>query len=167
MAIGDRIRNVRLNRNLKQSELADKACVSRVSIGFYERGERIPPADVAARIAKVLDIPVEYLLLGTLSKESLSDDDRFDRAFSTLELAGFKVEAKTDGYHITSNEFNTSSLVGEDELLRRVEDVLMSAEAHKENYIKKRLSVEFDENYKEEIEDWYDEDLAKEHHRSD
>ena len=57
-----RIREARLAAGLTQAQLAEKADVSRVSIGFYERGERIPPLDAGAKIAKVLNVSLDWLV---------------------------------------------------------------------------------------------------------
>lgn len=62
MPIGDKIKKYRKDKSLKQSELADLAKISRVTIGFYERGESQPTFDVAARIAQALEIPITQLL---------------------------------------------------------------------------------------------------------
>lgn len=42
MTIGEKIKELRINKGLKQSELAEKAGVSRVAIGNYERNARQP-----------------------------------------------------------------------------------------------------------------------------
>jgi len=59
---GDKIRQLRTGKGLKQSELAAQAGISRVALGNYERGDRQPPIDVAARIAKALGVTVNALL---------------------------------------------------------------------------------------------------------
>lgn len=147
MAIKDRIRSVRMNKGLKQSDLAIKAGVSRVSIGNYERGDRIPPADVAVRLAKALDVPVNYLLLGTL--EEISDDERLERAMAELEEAGFTVyQDENDHFRaiwrIDNEEAGISTTATEDQIMRIVDHVLADAQNHKEAYIKKRLIAEFE-----------------------
>ena len=62
MPIGDKIKKFRTSKGLKQSDLADLAGISRVTIGFYERGENQPTFDVAAKIAQALEIPINQLL---------------------------------------------------------------------------------------------------------
>lgn len=69
MTIGERIRALRKEKGLKQEALAKKAEVSRVSIGFYERDDRMPPADIATRIADALEVDVDYLLRGVAQKD--------------------------------------------------------------------------------------------------
>lgn len=60
--IGENIRQIRIEKGLKQSDLAAKAGVSRVAIGNYERGDRQPPFDIAAKIAAALEVSVDALL---------------------------------------------------------------------------------------------------------
>lgn len=62
MNIGDRIKKFRLEKNMKQSDLADKAEISRVAVGNYERNERQPTIDIVLRIAKALDVSITELL---------------------------------------------------------------------------------------------------------
>lgn len=62
MNIGDNIKKYRKEKGLKQSELAEKANVSRVAIGNYERGERTPNVDIIKKIAEALNIPTTTLL---------------------------------------------------------------------------------------------------------
>lgn len=67
MKIGDRIKTSRKRKGMRQSDLADKAGVSRVTIGFYERNETVPSADIAGRIAAALGVDANYLLYGDIS----------------------------------------------------------------------------------------------------
>lgn len=50
-AIGERIKEYRLKRGFTQSDLAKEANITRIALGNYERGERIPTIDIFARIA--------------------------------------------------------------------------------------------------------------------
>lgn len=62
MNVGDKIKEFRLEKNMKQSDLADKAEISRVAVGNYERNERQPTIDIAVRIAKALDVSITELV---------------------------------------------------------------------------------------------------------
>ncbi len=62
MAIGDKIKEIRENFGLTQAELAAKSSVSRVSIGNYERGTRIPNSSVLKKIADALYTSPDFLL---------------------------------------------------------------------------------------------------------
>ena len=61
MNIGERIKLLRNKKGLKQSELAEMANISRVAVGNYERGDRQPDIEIAARIADALGISIDEL----------------------------------------------------------------------------------------------------------
>lgn len=61
MNIGDKIAALRKQKNLSQTDLGKAAGVSREIIGRYERGEVLPSIEVAAKIADVLDVSLDYL----------------------------------------------------------------------------------------------------------
>lgn len=151
MAFDDKMRRLRLVRGMSQDELAKQAGISRVSIGFYERGERVPPADVAARIARALQVSVDELLdIGAdFNSETNADEDkRFQRACDTLNIAGFDVtpdESSTFArWRIRYDDYNIDTIEDEDRLMDIVDEALRDAEARKELYLKKRLIAEFD-----------------------
>lgn len=62
MDVGETIKKTRLLKNMKQADLAEKADISRVAIGNYERNERTPTVDVIERIARALDVDPNYLM---------------------------------------------------------------------------------------------------------
>ena len=56
-----KLRNAREEAQLSQSEVALKACISRMSYQRYEAGERVPNVYTAQLIAKALNSTVESL----------------------------------------------------------------------------------------------------------
>ena len=61
MNIGDKISALRKEKNLSQTDLGKAANVSREIIGRYERNEVLPSIEVAAKIADVLEVSLDYL----------------------------------------------------------------------------------------------------------
>jgi transcriptional regulator with XRE-family HTH domain len=61
MNIGDKITALRKEKNLSQTDLGKAAGVSREIIGRYERNEVLPSIEVAAKIADVLEISLDYM----------------------------------------------------------------------------------------------------------
>lgn len=61
MAIGDRIKALRKERGLTQSDLANAMGVTASMIGQYETGVRTPKHETIERIAKALSVPVAEL----------------------------------------------------------------------------------------------------------
>ncbi|SHI92598.1 helix-turn-helix domain-containing protein [Parasporobacterium paucivorans] len=77
MNLGEKIKTIRLYKGMKQSELADKASISRVSIGNYERGDRIPSTEILFKIAAALEVPV-WDLLGIDKQQAINEIDSPD-----------------------------------------------------------------------------------------
>ena len=61
MAIATNLKQVRMERNLHQEDLAVAIGSCGRTIGRIERGERNASLELALRIARYLDIPVEEL----------------------------------------------------------------------------------------------------------
>ncbi len=61
MNIGDKITDLRKQKNMNQTELGKAAGVSREIIGRYERNEVMPSIEVAAKIADALEVSLDYL----------------------------------------------------------------------------------------------------------
>ena len=61
MAIATNLKQVRMERNLHQEDLALAIGSCGRTIGRIERGERNASLELALRLAKYLDIPVEEL----------------------------------------------------------------------------------------------------------
>lgn len=59
--LGERIRNLRKNRNWSQEDLAHQAGITRSFLGEVERGERNPKTTTLEKIAHGLDISLEEL----------------------------------------------------------------------------------------------------------
>lgn len=61
MNLGDKIIALRKQRSISQTDLAKAVGVSREIIGRYERSEALPSIEVAAKIADVLEVSLDYL----------------------------------------------------------------------------------------------------------
>ena len=60
--MGERIRQLRCQRNLSQIELARQVGVSKSVISSYENNVHFPPYDVLLKIARLFDVSTDYLL---------------------------------------------------------------------------------------------------------
>lgn len=58
----EKLKFLRTKLNLTQKEFADKLGVSQSSINYWEKGQRIPSIEAAARIADFFNITIESLL---------------------------------------------------------------------------------------------------------
>lgn len=62
MTIAERIRLIRQQRKLSQTELAEKSGVNLKSLSRYELGTSVPPADLLKQIADSLGVSTDSLL---------------------------------------------------------------------------------------------------------
>lgn len=91
--IGDNIKKYREDKGWSQEQLADLSSLTKISIGNYERGKRIPQVDVLQRIADALNIPICYLI----------DENVGENYFLTfMQSLDFTIETNADknGYSI-------------------------------------------------------------------
>jgi len=58
----ERLRELRISKDLYQRELAEKLNVSRVTITHYETGERFPDPNMLKKIADFFGVTTDYLL---------------------------------------------------------------------------------------------------------
>lgn len=62
LSFGNTLKELRLNRNLTQSELAHKISVSKSMIGLYENNSRMPSPEILLALSHVFGVSVDYLL---------------------------------------------------------------------------------------------------------
>ena len=60
--LGNRLRQLRKDRNLTQQQLAELIGVKNSVISFYEVGDRIPSPEVLRKLALALHVTADYLL---------------------------------------------------------------------------------------------------------
>ena len=79
---GERLKQLRLSRDLKQSDLAALLEVSTSAIGSYERCERQPTFELLHKYAKLFNASIDYMLCN--SNEKLTVEAY--RQLNTLDL---------------------------------------------------------------------------------
>ncbi len=60
--LGNKIRELRKNRGMTQSELAEMLGISSSSVGMYEQGRRQPDSEMILKICSVFGTSADYLL---------------------------------------------------------------------------------------------------------
>ena len=58
----DRLKEIRQDRDLQQIDIAKVLKTSQVQYSRYERGIRVMPVDKIAKLAKLYDVSIDYLL---------------------------------------------------------------------------------------------------------
>ncbi len=75
MNFSERLKLLREEENLTQSELAEKLNISRQSVGNYEKGTRFPnDPELILKIAGLFNVSIDYLLGATAIRHSLKSD---------------------------------------------------------------------------------------------
>ena len=85
--LGPRIAALRRSKNISQGELARRLQVSPSAVGMYEQGRREPSAELLVRLARELEVSVDYLLTGKpLPGEREKLEEMTDRAVSDAQV---------------------------------------------------------------------------------
>lgn len=64
MTIGERIKELRTQSKMTQSELAEKVGLTYIQIGRYEKLKSNPSSDILKKLAKYLNTTTDYLMNG-------------------------------------------------------------------------------------------------------
>lgn len=70
MTFGSRLKQLRIEYNLTQEELANALKISKGTIGMYEIDKRKPDTDMLKEIANFFKVSIDYLLCNTDFRES-------------------------------------------------------------------------------------------------
>jgi transcriptional regulator with XRE-family HTH domain len=70
---GDRLKRLRINRGLSQTELAESVGLRYAHIGRYERGQSKPSSEMLRRLSDILGVSTDYLLNGTEEDAAVAD----------------------------------------------------------------------------------------------
>ena len=105
MDLGSKIKELRKEKRMKQSELAEKAGISRVAVGNYERNARLPDAEILSRLSIALDsTPSE--LMGWSKSRGLEIENLRLEYKKELEVSQYKFYKDALNYW-TQSEFDT------------------------------------------------------------
>jgi transcriptional regulator with XRE-family HTH domain len=86
-SLGERIKQLRKQLNMSQSELAEKVGISYAQVGRYETKGAQPPAETLKKIADALGVSPDYLIYGASdekAKNKLSDAELINQ-FKAIE----------------------------------------------------------------------------------
>lgn len=83
MHIGNAIKDLRQQREIKQIDFAKKCGLSQSYLSLIEKGSKEPTLSILKKIASVLEIPMPVLVFFSLDKEDVDDSKK--EAFKILE----------------------------------------------------------------------------------
>ena len=86
--IGKNIKQLRIDRNLTQDELAEKLFVTRQTVSNYEIGKSRPDVEMLTRIAEVLQSDVNALIYGSAPDTKKAEQTRLIAGAALTILSG-------------------------------------------------------------------------------
>lgn len=84
MSLGDRIREIRNDQGLNQSELAERVGTSQSTISQLEKGSRNPSYKTLRQVAEALGVSVSYLVEEEDVAELTDEEEAFFREYRGL-----------------------------------------------------------------------------------
>ena len=76
----ERLKKLRIENGLKQSELAEKVGVSKVTVSLWENGHRVPEMKALKKLSELFDVSIPYLT-GEAYLRSVDETEEQDRAY--------------------------------------------------------------------------------------
>ena len=70
-AIGRRLRDIRLQRQIALNKLAQAVEISETHLSNIERGVRTTSLDIIVTLAEMLDVSMDYLIFGCIMKQEI------------------------------------------------------------------------------------------------
>ena len=85
--LGNKLKTLRVNRNLSRKQIAELIGVSVSIVGMYESGERLPSLHMIVKLAAQYRVSVDYLLdCNTGSTDYLPLDGLTNKQIKALKL---------------------------------------------------------------------------------
>lgn len=112
MFVGDRLKNLREQKGMTQTELADLINVTKVSVCCYESGKRTPSLETLDDLSNVFGVKVDYFL-GKDVPVIEEDGSEYVHFLSKEELEFIKLLRKNNILHslIISDPKRTVELI--------------------------------------------------------
>lgn len=81
---GNRLKNLRLEKQLTGEELGNALNVTKVAISNWESGNRSPHHEMLSKIARYFDVSVDYLLGNTDERNLHKEKTKLDPSIKTI-----------------------------------------------------------------------------------
>ena len=82
MAIKDRIKQLRQEKNWSQAQLAQQMGIHQKQVSAYERGRNVPSTEVLVKLAEIFNVSLDYLTFdveGQSAKVNIKDRELLRR----------------------------------------------------------------------------------------
>ncbi len=96
MNFGERLKELRENAHLTQTQLAERIHTTKSAISYYEKLERSPSPDVLVRLADAFHVTTDYLL-GIQNRKFIDVTDLSDEDMQFLLLTVDTLRRKNQG----------------------------------------------------------------------
>ena len=103
--LSERLTQLREDRGLKRQEVADALEISRASLEYYEKGQRKPDIEVAARIAKYYGVSTDYLVGVSAAQVTASENETLKTVCDYLGISEASAEQVS---YLTSIGYNAN-----------------------------------------------------------
>lgn len=81
---GRKLKELRLERKINQSELGEIIGISPSTVGMYERDQRFPDKDILSKIADYFEVSVDYLLGRTNERNLNTNKSKLSESITTI-----------------------------------------------------------------------------------
>ena len=95
MDIGNEIKNLRKNKGLTQSELAEKCHLSKNAIWNYENNKRNPTVKTLTKIGEVLGVDLGYLIAKPLKMDEETAENLHELGYASEIMTNVEIDKKT------------------------------------------------------------------------
>jgi len=110
--LGIRLKELRIEKKMTQSELGSRVNVTKSSISGYENGTRTPDTDTLLSLANALKISVDYLLGRTNYREPAKESTNRLETLNEINLLLEKYDIEESGFF----DVNSWKIMNEEDL---------------------------------------------------
>lgn len=104
MKFGYRLRELRMNENMTQKELAKRLSLSTSTIGMYEQNRRFPDAEILSKIALIFGVSVDFLI-GKDDSDYINSKEYFYFFFDCWDECAKRIRLLLNENQLSEDEF--------------------------------------------------------------
>lgn len=105
MNLGDRIKQLRLEKDISQKDLAKHFNIARSTLSQYESNQRTPSDEMKLKISEYFGVSLDYLL-GKTDKKNFNENNIIDKVHETIK----NNKLQTIAAHYDDDDFTDSDL---------------------------------------------------------
>lgn len=96
MNLGDRLKTLRLEKGISQTDLAKQFNIARSTLSQYESNQRTPSDEIKVKLSEYFNVSIDYLLGKTDIRNHLKDSEITTALHSDTEYDDLPDEAKKE-----------------------------------------------------------------------